>query len=38
MAMARGARLFRVHDVRASRQALDAAWAIMRQGAAGAPA
>jgi dihydropteroate synthase len=28
-ALARGARLFRVHDVRASRDALDAAWAIL---------
>lgn len=29
-ALERGARLFRVHDVRASRQALDVAWAIMK--------
>ena len=29
-ALERGARLFRVHDVRASRQALDVAWAIMQ--------
>jgi dihydropteroate synthase len=28
-ALARGARLFRVHDVRATRAALDAAWAIL---------
>ncbi|HEX6372137.1 MAG TPA: dihydropteroate synthase [Longimicrobium sp.] len=28
--LARGARLFRVHDVRAARQALDVAWAILR--------
>ena len=28
-ALERGARVFRVHDVRASRQALDLAWAIM---------
>lgn len=28
--MARGARLFRVHDVRGARQALDVAWAILR--------
>jgi len=28
-ALARGARLFRVHDVRAARQALDVAWAIL---------
>jgi dihydropteroate synthase len=27
-----GARLFRVHDVRETRQALDVAWAIMRAG------
>ena len=30
-ALARGARLFRVHDVRAHRQALDVAWAILRE-------
>lgn len=29
-ALARGARLFRVHDVRAARHALDVAWAILR--------
>ena len=29
-ALERGARLFRVHDARASRQALDVAWAIMQ--------
>ena len=28
----RGARLFRVHDVRPPRQALDVAWAIMQHG------
>lgn len=28
-ALARGARLFRVHDVRESRQALDVAWAVL---------
>jgi dihydropteroate synthase len=28
-ALARGARLFRVHDVRAHRQALDVAWAVL---------
>ncbi len=33
-ALERGARLFRVHDVKPSRDALDVAWAIMR-GAAG---
>lgn len=31
-ALARGARLFRVHDVRASREALDVAWAILERG------
>jgi dihydropteroate synthase len=31
-ALERGARLFRVHDVRASREALDVAWAIARAG------
>jgi dihydropteroate synthase len=36
-ALARGARLFRVHDVRAAREALDAAWAILSVDAAGAP-
>lgn len=30
-ALARGAMLFRVHDVKANRDALDVAWAIMRQ-------
>jgi len=30
-ALARGARLFRVHDVRAVRPALDVAWAILRR-------
>jgi dihydropteroate synthase len=34
-ALERGARLFRVHDVKASRDALDVAWAIMRAGAGG---
>jgi dihydropteroate synthase len=29
-ALMRGARLFRVHDVRAHRQALDAAWAVLQ--------
>jgi dihydropteroate synthase len=29
-ALTRGARLFRVHDVRAAREALDVAWAAMR--------
>jgi dihydropteroate synthase len=29
-ALERGARLFRVHDVRAARHALDVAWAVMR--------
>jgi dihydropteroate synthase len=31
MALALGARLFRVHDVRAARQSLDVAWAIERE-------
>jgi dihydropteroate synthase len=31
VALARGARLFRVHDVRAAREALDVAWAILRE-------
>ena len=31
-ALMRGARLFRVHDVREHRQALDAAWAVLRAG------
>jgi len=34
-ALARGARLFRVHDVRAARESLDVAWAVLRAGAAG---
>ena len=34
-ALERGARLFRVHDVKPSRDALDVAWAIMRGGAGG---
>jgi dihydropteroate synthase len=34
-ALARGARLFRVHDVRGTREALDAAWAILGPDAAG---
>jgi dihydropteroate synthase len=33
-ALERGARIFRVHDVRPNRQALDVAWAIMTAGAA----
>ncbi len=32
VALVHGARLFRVHDVRPSRRALDVAWAILRQG------
>ena len=32
VALERGARLFRVHDVKASRDALDVAWAIMQTG------
>ena len=32
-ALARGARLFRVHDVQAHREALDAAWAILHHSA-----
>jgi dihydropteroate synthase len=32
VALTRGARLFRVHDVRAARHALDVAWAIVRAG------
>ena len=35
-ALERGARLFRVHDVKASRDALDVAWAVMRGGGGGA--
>jgi dihydropteroate synthase len=34
-ALERGARIFRVHDVRAARHALDVAWAIMRAAAVG---
>ena len=34
-ALERGARLFRVHDVKPSRDALDVAWAIMQGGRAG---
>lgn len=34
-ALERGARLFRVHDVRPNRQALDVAWAIMTAGSSG---
>jgi dihydropteroate synthase len=34
-AFERGARIFRVHDVAASRQALDVAWAIARHDRAG---
>jgi dihydropteroate synthase len=38
-ALARGARLFRVHDVRAHREALDVAWAVLRpDGVSAAPA
>ena len=33
-ALARGARLFRVHDVAAARQSLDVAWAVFQAGAA----
>lgn len=33
-----GARLFRVHDVRAARQALDVAWAVVQAAAPGVPA
>lgn len=32
MALARGASLFRVHDVKAARHALDVAWAVMHAG------
>jgi dihydropteroate synthase len=31
MALALGARIFRVHDVAAARQALDVAWAILQR-------
>ncbi|HET9424564.1 MAG TPA: dihydropteroate synthase, partial [Gemmatimonadaceae bacterium] len=34
VALERGARVFRVHDVRPNRQGLDVAWAIMTAGAA----
>jgi dihydropteroate synthase len=34
MALARGARIFRVHDVLAARRALDVAWGIMGSGGA----
>lgn len=37
-ALARGARLFRVHDVRAHREALDVAWAVLRNSASAAGA
>jgi dihydropteroate synthase len=37
-ALGAGARLFRVHDVRAAREALDVAWAVIQAGAAGARA
>jgi dihydropteroate synthase len=37
-ALALGARLFRVHDVRAARQALDAAWAVLHANSAPTPA
>ena len=33
-ALCAGARLFRVHDVRAARESLDVAWAVMRAGGA----
>jgi dihydropteroate synthase len=32
MALALGARIFRVHDVRATRRALDVGWAILQSG------
>jgi dihydropteroate synthase len=32
MALALGARIFRVHDVRAARRALDVGWAILQSG------
>ena len=38
MALERGARLFRVHDVKANRQALDVAWAVMSAAPVAAPA
>lgn len=34
VALTRGARVFRVHDVRAAREALDVAWAVLQAGAA----
>lgn len=34
VALVHGARLFRVHDVRPAREALDVAWAVLRAGAA----
>jgi dihydropteroate synthase len=34
VALTRGARLFRVHDVAPARQALDVAWAVLRAGRA----
>jgi dihydropteroate synthase len=37
MALTRGARLFRVHDVRGARQALDVAWAILHPAAYPSP-
>lgn len=37
-ALTRGAMLFRVHDVRSARHALDAAWALLRSDRADAPA
>jgi len=36
-ALDRGARIFRVHDVRANRQALDVAWAVAGAGASRSP-
>jgi dihydropteroate synthase len=32
LGLAAGARIFRVHDVRAARRALDVAWAILHAG------
>lgn len=37
-ALCAGARLFRVHDVRAAREALDVAWAVLRAGEPGGAA
>ena len=34
LALAAGARVFRVHDVRAARRSLDVAWAVLRRGGA----